>query len=238
MRDNPFEDRGTHIISGRPEAAVLFLLHGRGGTRRDWDQYGQVNRQLELALEREDVQRLLVVMPDGHLNEDERLRRRFPDSRAFTQRLQEVILDVRNTTSPNPAALWAIAGVSMGAYQALEYVQATPSLEEPALFGVVGCFSPALSSRWIQDNIAGQLAVAREQLEYFIVWGSRDHDEIQRNGRTLSDDLRQAGVVVLPDPADRVRPGTHAWDSQPELWQRCLRDFLTQSVSPRLGGRS
>jgi pimeloyl-ACP methyl ester carboxylesterase len=177
-------------------------------------------------------------MPDGHLTEEERRRRQFPDSRAFTQRLQEVILDVRNTTSPNPAALWAIAGVSMGARQALEYVQATPALQEPALFGAVGCFSPALSNRWIQDNLTGQLAVARERPEYFIVWGSDDYDEIQTNGRTLSDDLRQAMVVVRPAPADQVRPGTHRWDSQPELWQRCLRDFLTQAVSPRLGGRS
>jgi enterochelin esterase-like enzyme len=217
---------------------VLFLLHGRGGTRCAWDQYGQVNRQLELALEREDIQRLLVVMPDGHLNEDERRRRQPPDSHAFIQRLQEVIVDVRNTTSPNPAALWAIAGVSLGARQALEYVQATRDLREPALFEAVGCFSPALSNRWIQDNIAGQLAVARERLEYFIVWGSDDYDEIKTNGGTLSDDLRQGGVVVRPEPADQVRPGTHAWDSQPELWQRCLRDFLTQVVSPRLGSRS
>ena len=47
MREHEPEDRETYIVSGMPEAAVLFLLPGRGGTRHDWIRSGQVYRQLD-----------------------------------------------------------------------------------------------------------------------------------------------------------------------------------------------
>jgi pimeloyl-ACP methyl ester carboxylesterase len=234
MRENETEDRGTYLVSGRPEAAVLFLLHGRRGTRHDWVRLGQVYRQLEMSdLGLEGAQRLLVVMPEGHLSEEEREDGRFPDTGAFTQRLQGIVNDVRAMIAPDRALFWAIAGVSMGARQALEYVQAVPGLQDPAIFGTVGCFSPALSNEWMERN-AAQLAAARELPEYYIAWGSRDYDEIQRNGLEFSRVLRQAGTVVSPN--DQEREGDHRWDSRPELWQSCLREFIDVAVAPRFIG--
>jgi enterochelin esterase-like enzyme len=210
---------------------VLFLLHGRGGARRDWVQHGRIDQQLDAALGRETAGRVLVVLPEGHLNEAEREKKQFPDSRAFMERLQEVVDNVNTTILPDPAAFWAIAGVSMGAQQALNYVQ-----EQPGRFGAVGCFSPALSDEWMKGDAAKRIAAAGKRPEFYIVWGTGDDAEIKMNGGLFAKRLQEAGVVVRPASDKQEREGAHNWSPSHNLWQNCLRDFLSEMISPRLRG--
>jgi pimeloyl-ACP methyl ester carboxylesterase len=230
------EDRNTHLVRGGPDAdAVIFLLHGVGGTRRNWIDHGQLDLQLETALDAERSQRLLVVLPEGHLTDAERQARRFPNSQAFTQRLHDLVNDIRGTRAPRPAAFWAIAGVSMGARQALEYVLAAPGLEGSVSFRAVGCISPAIQGDWMVRRGTEPLAEALRRPDYYIAWGSDDYPDIKENSRVFTERLRRGGVNVFPaDPNLQQRPGVHRWDSDPLLWQPCLKDFLVQLVSPRL----
>src|SRR5436305_10963384 len=98
MGEHVLEDRVAYQVSavpgGRP-AVVLFLLHGRGGTRADWDLRGQFHRELEAALGPEGSGRVLVVLPEGHLSEADRAARRAPGRDQLAARLRAVAEAVR-----------------------------------------------------------------------------------------------------------------------------------------------
>lgn len=115
---------------------VLYLLHGLGGDRTEWQEYGLVRRADEL-MAGGSVPPMLIVLPEGEqsywVNHVEGPR--WGDYVALD--LVEHI-DGQYRTRPTPGQR-AIGGLSMGAHAAL-----TLSMAYPERFGVVGVHSPSL----------------------------------------------------------------------------------------------
>ena len=110
---------------------VVYLLHGGGGSFRDWSNYSSVSN---FAL-----QGLILVMPEGessyYLNAAGAEKEKFEDF--ITHDLiadGEARFPVRKDRAGR-----AIVGVSMGGYAAVEY-----ALSRPDLFAFAGGISPAI----------------------------------------------------------------------------------------------
>jgi len=118
------------IPAGR-KLPCIYLLHGGGGTFRDWSNYFDVSPLAERGF--------VLIMPQGDYSY-------YTNSAARPQdRYEDYIVDdlIANVERQFPAAPGrpnrAIAGVSMGGFGALNL-----SLRHPDLFAFAGAISPAI----------------------------------------------------------------------------------------------
>ncbi len=123
------------ILPARIEPArklpVVYLLHGGGGTFRDWSNFSDVARYAEAGL--------VLVMPAGdysyYVNAAER-----PSDRYEDYIVQDLIADVESRFPiASGRANRAIAGVSMGGFGAIKI-----GLSHRDLFVFAGALSPAI----------------------------------------------------------------------------------------------
>ncbi len=131
------------------ELPVVYLLHGGGGTYRDWSNYSDVAQFAAKGL--------LLVMPEGdnsyYVNSVERPQDRYDDyivddlqadvaARFFSGR-SILELKASQDTNKNAAQVgWrAIAGVSMGGFGAINL-----ALRHPERFQFVGALSGAIDA--------------------------------------------------------------------------------------------
>lgn len=144
MRDIAFRSaalgREMHYRAVLPASAtqhrklpVLYLLHGNGGSLRDWTNFSDVSQFAEAGL--------ILVMPEGDNSYYVNAALR-PGDRYEDYVIQDLIPDVerRFPASPN-RKLRAIAGVSMGGYGAIKI-----AWDHPDLFSFAGALSPAVDA--------------------------------------------------------------------------------------------
>lgn len=151
-------------IAAGAKMPVVYLLHGGGGSFRDWSDYSDAARFAERGL--------ILVMPEGndsyYVNAVERPQDRYED-----YIINDLIADVE---SRFPVAAGrttrAIVGVSMGGYGAVKL-----ALSHPELFVFAGGISPAVDvpSRRFSIKRIGQW---RHHSSIFGPWGSQS----RRNG--------------------------------------------------------
>lgn len=115
---------------------VLYLLHGLGGDRTEWQSYGLIRRADELMAGGK-LAPMLIVLPEG----EQSYWVNHVDGPAWGDYVALDLVehvDGRYRTRPEPGQR-AIGGLSMGAHAAL-----TLSMAYPERFGVVGVHSPSL----------------------------------------------------------------------------------------------
>jgi len=131
--------------SGQP-CSVLYLLHGIGGTEREWPDQGNPQAIFDHLYAEEKLARMIVVMPNGRAMTDDRAVGDIFDPervQAFATFEQDLLVDLIPFIETNYKVLTdrehrAIAGLSMGGGQALNF-----GLRHLDRFAWIGAFSPA-----------------------------------------------------------------------------------------------
>ncbi|HEY0866099.1 MAG TPA: alpha/beta hydrolase-fold protein [Fimbriimonas sp.] len=123
---------------------VLYLLHGIGGTEREWADNGAPAEILDNLLAEKRIVPMIVVMPNGRAQTNDRAEGNvFASAPAFGRFDKDLLGSVIPHIDANYATLAdrdhrAIAGLSMGGGQALNF-----GFANPGTFGWVGGFSSA-----------------------------------------------------------------------------------------------
>ena len=192
---------------------VLYLLHGIGGTEREWQRGGVADVVLDNLHSDKNVVPMIVVMPNGRATAEELPRGEFRgQSRAFAAFESDLLQDLIPYIEANYAVLAdrehrALAGLSMGGGQSLNF-----GLAHLDTFAWIGGFSSAPNTRPAHELIAdGGAAKAKLRL----LWLSCGKDD-----RLL--DISQRFHDVL---AEKQVP--HIWHIEPgghdmDVWKNDL----------------
>jgi enterochelin esterase-like enzyme len=214
---------------------VLYLLHGMGDDEGYWTQAGRANFIMDNLLAEGKAKPAIIVMPFGHSSRTLRRRSSGPRAagapavtdvrggRAFgvqmleTDLLENVIpLIEHEYRAVRDRDQRAIAGVSMGGYQALSI-----ALNNPSYFAYVGAFSSGLESKNFESDFQSFLAnpekANRQTKLLWIGCGADDRllEGNQKFEKMLADKDIKHEFVVTPGYG-------HSW----LLWRLYLRDLM------------
>lgn len=144
---------------------VLYLLHGLGGSERDWGDLGGIQATLDRMIETGRIRPMMVVMPGAASSwyvDSAKLGGPGDYESAIGDDLPQAI-EARYTVSQS-AGQRAIAGVSMGGYGALRI-----ALKWPERFAAVASMSGALWQNLpiVQERLTGEPYNAFRDQTYF-----------------------------------------------------------------------
>ena len=215
--------------SSEKQYPVLYLLHGMGDDEGAWTQGGRANFIMDNLLAEGKAKPALIVMPFGHSSRSmnrEPGGPRGPGTRGGSvfgvemlenDLLENVIpLVEREYHAGKDSNQRAIAGLSMGGYQALSI-----GLNNPQLFAYVGAFSSALSSQNLENDYKSILAdPEKANKDLKLLWiGCGAEDGLLSGNQKFDELLTGKGIkhqwVTTPGYG-------HAWT----LWRVYLRDLL------------
>ncbi|MBN1999051.1 hypothetical protein JW935_15945 [candidate division KSB1 bacterium] len=132
------------------EYAVLFLLHGSGGTDESWFRYGHANVIFDNLIAQGKARSMIVVAPFGHTVEPGSHGWPFVQEQGdFSQDFLEILMPFLNEKyriSKNPENR-AIAGFSMGGYHTLKI-----GLNHPDQFAHLGTFSWGGGKKFFEEQ--------------------------------------------------------------------------------------
>ena len=133
---------------------VLYLLHGLGGSERDWVELGSIQATLDRMIRSGRIRPMMVVMPGAGSSwyvDSANLGGPGNFESAIGDDLPRAI-EARYPVSGN-ASQRAIAGISMGGYGALRI-----ALKRPENFAAVASMSGALwhNLPMVQESLAGE----------------------------------------------------------------------------------
>lgn len=222
-------------IPSHQKLPVAYLLHGGGGSFRDWSNYSDVARFAETGL--------VLVMPQGdysyYVNAVER-----PEDRYEDYIVQDLLSDVEARFAiGSDRRNRAIVGVSMGGFGAIKL-----ALSHPDLFAFAGALSPAIDVprrrfSWMriqqyrsQSSIFGPWdSSARQRNDPFLLARSVDPAKAPYlflacgEGESLLSPNREFAAVVTEQHLRHefhVLPGGHDWKQWnkqlPGLFERLL----------------
>lgn len=162
--------------SGSP-CSVLYLLHGIGGTEREWPDQGSPQAIFDNLYAEGKLARMIVVMPNGRAMKDDRAVGDIFDPervQAFATFEQDLLVDLIPFIESNYKVLTdrehrAIAGLSMGGGQSLNF-----GLRHLDRFAWVGAFSPAPNT---YEPIALAPDPSRVTDELSLLWISCGEDD-------------------------------------------------------------
>ncbi len=153
---------------------VLYLLHGIGGDEAEWQNLARVNAILDNLIAGEKAVPMIVVMPNGRAQVDDRAETGMSSAPAFAKfepvLLDEVIptIDSRYSTHSSREAR-ALAGLSMGGGQTLNF-----GLAHLDTFAWVGGFSSAPNTKPPAELVPDP-GKAKEQLKLLMIsCGTKD----------------------------------------------------------------
>ncbi len=172
---------------------VLYLLHGIGGDENEWKRGGKPNVILDNLLANGKVEPMIVVMPNGRAQKDDRARGNVMASApAFAAFEKDLLKDVIPTIEAKYSVQAdrehrALAGLSMGGGQSLNF-----GLAHLDTFAWVGAFSAAPNTKKPADLVPDP-AAAREKLK--LLWiGVGNKDNLMRISRGVHDYLKEKDV--------------------------------------------
>lgn len=200
---------------------VLYLLHGIGGTEREWRNHGSPQHILDNLYEQSKLSPMIVVMPNGRAMTDDRAigdlfeEEKIKAFETFEMDLFQDLIPYVEATYPvhTESSHRAIAGLSMGGGQALNI-----GLQHTDKFKWVGAFSAAPNTRLPEILIS-----APEQMiaNLSLLWISCGFDD---QLKYISDRTHQ----YLTDngvPHQWIEEeGGHDWS----VWKRGLYQFAQQ----------
>jgi enterochelin esterase-like enzyme len=200
---------------------VLYLQHGAGESERAWTAQGRANFILDNLLAAGQAQPMLVVMENGYAAKAGVPPA--PGTRGNEAFSELVVGDLVPFIDSNFRTIAdrthrAIAGLSMGAGQALQI-----GLGEPNLFAYVAGFSGGTRTLDPKTSFGGVLSdpqTANRRIR--LLWlGCGTEDRLYASGKSLHEALTTAGIQHVWIEG----PGSHEW----QVWRKHLRD-----LAPRL----
>lgn len=154
---------------------VLYLLHGIGGDENEWARGGAPDAILDNLIAEQKAVPMVVVMPNGRASKDLTARDPIPkQSPAFAAFEKDLLTDlipfVEKTYSVKAdRESRAIAGLSMGGGQALNF-----GLANPDTFAWVGGFSSAPNTRRPADLVKDPADAAKNLRLLYVACGDKD----------------------------------------------------------------
>jgi enterochelin esterase-like enzyme len=176
---------------------VLYLLHGIGGDETEWQRFASPNVILDNLLAEGKVAPMLVVMPNGRAQKNDRAEGNvFAAAPAFAAFEKDLLNDVIPAIESRYSVQAdrehrALAGLSMGGGQSLNF-----GLAHLDTFAWIGAFSPAPNTRPAKELVADP-ATAKAKLK--LLWLSCG---------------KQDGLI-------RISQGVHAYlrdNKVPHIW--------------------
>ena len=184
---------------------ALYLLHGSGDSEMAWTQVGRAQSIADNLIAKKRARPMILVMPNGFGDQFE------------SELTKEIVpmVESRYRVKPEPGNR-ALAGQSMGGFQALAIAS-----KHPELFGSIGVFSAGAHGETADGSVRPFAADKRKLAGgtglFRIVIGDRDillKDAI-RLDRLLQEGEVKHELVVTPNEG-------HTW----VFWRQCLADFL------------
>ena len=172
---------------------VLYLLHGIGGDETEWQRFAKPNVLIDNLLADEMVTPMIVVMPNGRAQKDDRAGRdAMRTAPAFAVFEKDLLNDVIPTIEQRYSAQAdreqrALAGLSMGGGHSFNF-----GLGHLDTFAWIGTFSAAPNTK-PPAQLVPDPAVAKEKLKLlWIACGTKDG--LMRISRDVHDYLKENGV--------------------------------------------
>ncbi len=212
-------------MNGTKSYPVLYLLHGGTDNETSWQYNGNVADIMDNLIAAGECEPCIVVMNNGMLRYDYDEKNDVWDL-ALEDLLTGSCIPYIEKTYRVKTGKWdrAIAGLSMGAYQANDI-----GLRHPELFGYIGQFTASITqdpSKWnYKRNYREMLSDPKKFLESYKVFfrsttPNEDHLEYYEADDAL---YQEAGVDSLPNYYRILYPeGTSRWKS----WRTGLRDYV------------
>jgi enterochelin esterase-like enzyme len=153
---------------------VLYLLHGIGGDETEWQRYAHPNFLLDNLIADGKATPMIVVMPNGRAQKNDRANAGFGAAPAFAVFEQDLLKDVIPTIEERYSVEAdrehrALAGLSMGGGQSLNF-----GLAHLDTFAWIGAFSAAPNTKPAAELVPDP-AKARAQLKLlWIACGKKD----------------------------------------------------------------
>jgi enterochelin esterase-like enzyme len=201
---------------------VLYLLHGVGDTEYSWEVNGNVSGLVNELIQDGQIDPVIVVMPFGFVKEEYKLSRTFPKKEEFDSFLNGAMEKIEARYPEIDKTRRALAGLSMGGKQTLEY-----ALNNPGKFEALGAFSAALHREEAIKEVQAQLAPQADNLRklraLYVSCGAQDEvgeGALLKSNRTLEESLKPLGGIRLQVDWKR---GKHDWG----VWKGSLRQFLS-----------
>lgn len=213
-----------YALAGSTRYPVLVLLHGSGSTEMAWTQVGYANLIADNLIAARRMRPMLIVLPNGwssapgqpdrdpvtngDLVEQDLLRDVFP----MTESIYRLERGSRHS---------AIAGASMGGFQALEY-----ALRNPERFGSIGIFSAGAHGPEVIQRVDNAAAKGKFDRAGLFWIGIGEKDPFPKDAQALDAVLVKHKVphqyIVGPNAG-------HTW----LFWRTCLTEFLAQLFSDK-----
>lgn len=172
---------------------VLYLLHGIGGDETEWQRFCTPNVLLDNLLAEGKVVPMIVVMPNGRAQKNDRAEGDvFRSGPAFANFERDLLDDVIPTIEARYSVQAdrehrALAGLSMGGGQSLNF-----GLAHLDSFAWVGGFSSAPNTKTPQELVPDPAAATR-QLK--LLWlGCGNKDGLIRISQGMHEYLKEKGV--------------------------------------------
>jgi enterochelin esterase-like enzyme len=165
-------------------------------------------------------------MPFGFIKQDLKLERQFPAKEDFAEYFSDVVRTIENEYKEIDSKRRALAGLSMGGKQALEY-----ALDHLDMFEALGAFSAALHARQSGHALPDMLAQLRYQAAnlrnlhlLYLSCGERDETgkppgSLLQSNKELARTLEAINGINLHVEWKR---GKHDWG----VWKNSIRQFL------------
>jgi alpha-L-arabinofuranosidase len=152
---------------------VLYLLHGIGGDETEWQRFASPNLVLDNLLADGKIAPMIVVMPNGRAQENDRATGGGNAMAAFAAFEQDLLKDVIPTIEARYSAEpdrehRALAGLSMGGGQSLNF-----GLAHLDTFAWIGAFSAAPNTKRPEQLLPNPEATAKIKL-LWVACGNRD----------------------------------------------------------------
>jgi enterochelin esterase-like enzyme len=206
---------------------VLYLLHGANESDDSWSTVGRANFILDNLIADRKAAPMIVVMPNGHIDQTPPAIGRAPDT-AGPPPLRGEFMDFPNEFSTdilpyveshyrtlNDRPHRAIAGLSMGGTQTLNIAFA--NLDR---FSAIGVFSSGILGGNVADWEKSHAALDDAKLKKGLstVWFSTgSQDFLLANSKSTVEMLKRHGFNVLFHESN----GAHSWIN----WRNYLHEF-------------
>lgn len=194
---------------------VLYLLHGIGGTEREWPDNGSPQIVLDNLLADGKIVPMIVVFPNGRAQVNDRAEGNvFASAPAFEKFEADLLKDVIPTIEAKfPAKAErdsrALAGLSMGGGQSLNF-----GLANTDVFGWVGGFSSAPNTR-SDEQLIRSVEGAKSLKLLWVSCG--DQDNLLAVSQRVHAQLKEKGIPHIW----HIDKGGHGWD----VWKNNLYHF-------------
>jgi enterochelin esterase-like enzyme len=162
--------------SAEKKYPVLYLLHGIGRDETEWQRFPKPNILLDNLLAEGKVTPMIVVMPNGRAQKDDRAKGNvFASAPAFAAFEQDLLKDVIPAIESRYSIQAdrehrALAGLSMGGGQSLNF-----GLAHLDTFAWIGAFSAAPNTKPASELVPDPASAKKRLKLLWVVCGKKDN---------------------------------------------------------------